>query len=117
MKRANIILVLGLCGLAFNATALAAVAQGAPALSPEQLAFFESKIRPVLADKCYSCHSAEAEKVKGGLLLDTREAWMRGGDSGPAIVPGEPDKSRLILAVRYTDEDLQMPPKQKLSEP
>ena len=79
--------------------------------------FFEQKVRPVLVERCYKCHSAEAEKVKGGLRLDSREGWRSGGESGPAIIPGEPDKSLLIKAVRYLDKDLQMPPKdQKLSE-
>jgi cytochrome c553 len=83
----------------------------------EQVAFFENEIRPVLAGNCYSCHSAEAKKVKGGLWLDSRDGVLQGGDSGPAVVPGHPEKSLLITAVRYTDEDLQMPPKgKKLSE-
>jgi len=82
-----------------------------------QFDFFENKVRPVLANHCYKCHSIQAEKVKGGLLLDSREALLKGGDSGSAIVPGDPDKSLLIKAVRYTDPDLQMPPKgNKLSE-
>ena len=79
--------------------------------SPSQLQFFESKIRPVLADKCYKCHSQQAEKVKAGLLLDTRDGVLKGGETGPAIVSGDPEKSLLIKAVRYTDPDLQMPPK------
>ena len=54
----------------------------------EQLDFFEKKIRPVLAEKCYKCHWQEAEKIKGGLMLDTREGIRRGGDNGPAVVPG-----------------------------
>ena len=82
-------------------------------LTPAQLQFFENKIRPVLADNCYKCHSQQAQKIKAGLLLDTREGVLKGGNSGPAIVPGDPDKSRLITAVRYTDTDLQMPPKDK----
>ncbi len=82
-----------------------------------QLDFFENKVRPVLANNCYKCHSTNAEKVKGGLLLDSREAVLKGGDSGPAIVPGNPEKSLLIKAVNYTDPDLQMPPKgDKLSD-
>ncbi len=81
-----------------------------------QVRFFESKIRPVLAQHCYSCHSAKAEKLKGGLRLDSRDALLRGGDTGPAMVPGQPEKSRLILAVKQTDEDLQMPPKSKLPD-
>src|SRR5678816_1800898 len=64
--------------------------------------FFEKKVRPVLADNCYKCHSAEAEKLKGGLRLDTRDSVLKGGDNGPAIVPGDPEKSLLIKAVRYT---------------
>src|SRR5207244_5412635 len=75
------------------------------------LEFFEKNIRPVFVDRCYKCHSHDAEKIKGGLLLDTREGLLKGGDTGPAIVPGDPDKSLLIKAVRYTDEDLQMPPR------
>ena len=76
----------------------------------EQLNFFEKSIRPVLASKCYNCHSARAAKLQGGLQLDTRSGVMRGGDSGPAVVPGKPDDSLLIRAIRYTDQDTQMPP-------
>ena len=82
----------------------------------DHLEFFENKIRPVLSQNCYKCHSVSSEKVKGGLLLDSREATLRGGDNGPAVVPGHPDKSLLIQAVRYTDADLQMPPKKQLSD-
>src|SRR6266542_665009 len=85
-----------------------------PILTREGIEFFEKKIRPVLTEKCYKCHSAGAEKIKGGLLLDSRSGWMKGGDSGPVIVPGDPEKSRLIHAVRYTDSSLQMPPKEIL---
>src|SRR5262245_17436490 len=63
-----------------------------PAPDPQQIEFFEKKIRPVLTEHCYACHSADAErskKLKGGLLLDTRDGLLRGGDSGPAIVPGK----------------------------
>jgi hypothetical protein len=84
---------------------------------PGDLAFFESKIRPLLVEHCYSCHSAKAEKLKGDLYADSREGLLKGGETGPAIVPGDPDKSLLIKAVRYTDRDFQMPPKnKKLSE-
>jgi len=78
----------------------------------EQAEFFETKIRPVFAGQCYPCHSA-AEKIKGGLRLDAPPKILEGGDSGPAIVPGNPDASLLIKAVRYTDADLKMPPKDK----
>ena len=76
----------------------------------EQAAFFESKIRPVLAEHCYQCHSVEQGKSKGDLTLDTRAGWQKGGESGPAIVPGEPEKSPLYKGLLHTDEDLKMPP-------
>ena len=88
-----------------------------PELTKPQLDFFETKVRPVLSANCYKCHSTEAGKVKGGLLLDSREGWMKGGENGPVIVPGDPAKSKLIIALSYKDADLQMPPKgEKLSE-
>lgn len=85
----------------------------------EDFTFFETKIRPILVEHCYKCHSADAEKVKGGLLLDSREGVLKGGDSGPAIVSGKPEESLLIKAVQQFDKDLQMPPPKsgrKLSE-
>jgi hypothetical protein len=92
----------------------------ARAASPEELAFFESKIRPVLVEKCYKCHATgEGNKIKGGLALDTRESVRKGGDSGPAVVPGDTKKSLLLEAIRYTKNDLQMPPEKdggKLSD-
>jgi mono/diheme cytochrome c family protein len=93
--------------------ALAATGMAAEKLDPAAVEFFENKIRPVLAEHCYSCHSEKAEKVKGGLYLDTRDGVLKGGDNGPAVVPGDVEKSLLIKAVRYTDENLQMPPKGK----
>jgi hypothetical protein len=77
--------------------------------------FFEKQIRPVLVQHCYQCHSAEAKKVKGGLLLDTRDGIRKGGETGPAVVPGKIDKSLLIQAIRYGGE-LKMPPKGKLPD-
>ncbi|HKS38888.1 MAG TPA: PSD1 and planctomycete cytochrome C domain-containing protein, partial [Verrucomicrobiae bacterium] len=78
----------------------------------EGIEFFEKKIRPILVDNCYKCHAADSEKgPKGGLLLDTRDGLFKGGDTGPAIVPGDAEKSLLIKAVRHRDENLQMPPK------
>lgn len=79
--------------------------------SPEGVAFFEKRIRPVLVQKCYSCHSAKAEKVKAELYLDSRERILKGGESGPAIIPGDPAKSLLIKAIRRLNDDLEMPPK------
>ncbi len=78
--------------------------------------FFEAKIRPVLVEKCYECHSAGAKAVKGGLRLDTRAGLLTGGDSGQAIVPGKPDESTLFLAIRYEGEAENMPPKGKLPQ-
>ena len=85
-------------------------------MGPAQLDFFETKVRPVLAEHCFECHSARADKLKGGLHLDSRDGLLKGGDSGPAVVPGEPGKSRLIEAVRYGDQDTAMPPKGKLPD-
>ena len=73
--------------------------------------FFEEKIRPILADHCFKCHSHDAKKIKGGLLLDSREAALTGGDTAAAVVPGDPGKSLLIKAIGYANADLQMPPK------
>jgi hypothetical protein len=85
-----------------------------PASQSEDAEFFEKKIRPILANSCYECHSHQAKKLKGGLYLDNREELMKGGETGVAVVLGEPEKSRLIEAVRWSDPDFQMPPKQKL---
>lgn len=82
--------------------------------SPQGIEFFETKIRPVLVERCHKCHSAESVKLKGGLHIDTREGILKGGDTRAAIVPGDPDKSLLIEAIRYENQDLQMPPKGKL---
>ncbi|HSI35330.1 MAG TPA: PSD1 and planctomycete cytochrome C domain-containing protein [Tepidisphaeraceae bacterium] len=94
---------------------LAPAASAAPA-TREQLDFFEKRIRPVLVGQCYKCHSHAGEKVKANLLLDSREALLKGGDTGPAIVPGKSTASLLMTAIRGTKEDLQMPPKSKLSD-
>ncbi len=84
--------------------------------TPQALEFFEKKVRPVLVQHCHECHSATAKKLKGGLLLDSRAGMLQGGDNGPAIVPGEPDKSRLIEVIRYTRVDLKMPKTGKLPD-
>ncbi|MEW5978425.1 MAG: PSD1 and planctomycete cytochrome C domain-containing protein [Acidobacteriota bacterium] len=75
--------------------------------------FFETRIRPLLADNCYACHTGSA---LGGLRVDTRESLLKGGKSGPAIVPGNPDDSLLVRAVRQTDSDLKMPLNGKLAD-
>jgi hypothetical protein len=76
--------------------------------------FFESKIRPVLDSSCFKCHSGKKER--GGLRLDSRAALLKGGDTGPAIVPGDPEKSLLIQAIRHVHEDIQMPPNKQLPD-
>jgi len=95
------LLVLGVAPAAFAAAAK---------LDPEQLDFFEKKIRPVLAEQCYKCHSAN-EKIKGELELDTRVGTMKGGESGPVIIPGNPAKSLFMKLVRHEDPERKMPPK------
>src|SRR4051794_32632539 len=86
-----------------------------PKPNAEGIAFFEAKIRPVLIERCYSCHSAGSEKVKGGLRVDHRDGMVKGGDGGPSVVPGKPEESPLIEAIRYGDETLRMPPKTPLA--
>ena len=85
-------------------------------LRPEETEFFETHIRPVLVDHCYGCHSKEAGKSRGGLRLDTKIDLLAGGATGPAILPGDPDASLLIQAIRWEDEDYSMPPRRKLPE-
>jgi hypothetical protein len=86
------------------------------AKAEEGIEFFEQKIRPVLVERCFQCHSATSEKLKGGLHLDSRAGALKGGDTRPAVVPGDPEKSLMIEAIRYENPDLQMPPKKKLTD-
>ncbi len=98
------------------ASILAGAAGSACAAAPsaDDLEFFEKKIRPLLVQRCHECHSA-GRKIKAGLRLDHRAGWLEGGDSGPALVPGDPEKSALIKAVRYTKLEFEaMPPKTQL---
>jgi hypothetical protein len=81
-------------------------------LAPEKLEFFESKVRPILVQRCYECHSGQ--ESNGGLRLDYREGLLKGGDSGPALQADEPQGSLLLRAIRYQNADLQMPPSGKL---
>lgn len=98
-------------------SAIGAFAQSPPGeLSPDDLAFFESKIRPLLIENCYECHSAGAERVRGGFLLDSRPAMQRGGESGPSFIAGAPEESRLINMVRHHPDFESMPPKSKLTD-
>ena len=93
--------------------ALLALTAAVPALSAQSPAaattdFFEAKIRPVLANNCYACHASSAQS-QGGLRVDSRDALLKGGGRGAAVVPGDPDQSWLIRAVRQSDPALKMP--------
>ena len=83
---------------------------------PAGVEFFEKKVRPVLAQYCYSCHSQSAKRALGSFTLDTKQGMMHGGQGGMAVMAGDPDHSRFIEAVRYAKPELQMPPKGKLPE-
>jgi len=102
-------------GLATVAGTASLAAPAAPS-DPDGVAFFEKKVRPLLAEHCYKCHSRNAERLRGGLYLDTQAGWMNGGDSGEALLPGQPEDSLLIKAVRYEDPDFKMPPKYRLAD-
>lgn len=86
-----------------------------PSPSDEEIQYFERKIRPILAHRCYSCHSNDAKVLRGGLRLDTAASVQKGGDSGPTLVAGQPDASLLIHSILY-DSDIQMPPKGRLPD-
>lgn len=76
--------------------------------------FFEAKIRPVLVEHCYSCHAADSKIIRGGLLVDSRDALQEGGDSGPAVVPGNAEESLILAALKH--ESFEMPPDRKLPD-
>ena len=105
---------LGLAAIWLVLSARAAVAEerraGKPDADPEGIQFFEAKIRPVLVQHCYGCHSAEAGEASGGLVLDSRQGIRRGGERGAAVVPGKPEESLLLAAVEHRDGQLRMPP-------
>ena len=108
---------MGIVVLLMGGTVLAESGSAADS-GPAGVEFFETKIRPLLADHCYKCHSADANaagKLKGDLFLDSRAGVLKGGEKGAVVVPGKPEESLLIQAVRYQNKDLQMPPKDRLS--
>jgi len=112
MVRIALLLVLA---VSFPAVASAVAPRAVPKRLPkEQVDFFEQKIRPVLVHSCYECHAGDAAKAKGHFVLDNRDGIRKGGESGAAILPGNPDHSPLIEALRY--EQLEMPPKGKLPD-
>ncbi len=95
---------------------LALLFAASPALSQTSTELFEKEIRPVLADKCYGCHSSKLKSPMGGLVLDTKAGLKAGGNGGPVIIPGDPKNSRLLKALTYNDTDLRMPPTGKLPD-
>lgn len=107
-SKQRLILAIAICALLVPAASYGEE----PKFSAEQLEFFETQIRPLFAEHCYSCHSTKSEKLQAGLLVDSRNGLLTGGDSGTAIVPGDPDSSLLVEAVRY--EGYEMPPRGKL---
>jgi len=117
MQRTPFVFPVNISPLAALALFLAITAGRLCAASSEAagVEFFEKQVRPLLVARCYDCHSAE-QKIKGGLALDSRETTLKGGDSGVALVAGDPEKSLLVEAVRYKNHDLQMPPKKRLSD-
>ncbi len=97
----------------FTILAMGCLAFGST-LADDGTQFFETQIRPIFVEHCYECHSAVAKKTQGGLLLDSREYMRAGGDSGPAVVPGKPEQSLILDALRY--QSFEMPPSGKLDE-
>ncbi len=102
-----------LAGAIVPATVATVAMAAAPPPDQARVEFFEKQVRPLLAERCEKCHGAKAGKSKGDLTLDTRAGWEKGGEHGPAIVPGNPEQSFLLKAVLYTDDDVQMPPKKE----
>ncbi len=103
LSSTRLVLVLSLCAFSGNA-----------AFAADPMDHFESKVRPLLVKHCQKCHGPE--KQRGGLRLDTKAAWQAGGDSGAAIVPGKPDESLIIKAIRNSDPKMRMPPSEKLAD-
>src|SRR5262245_65548397 len=101
---------LACCVALVGLAAMSGAARAEDPTADEGVRLFEEKIAPVLKAECYRCHSEDAEKVRGGLRLDSREEMLKGGDSGPAVVPNKSDESLLIQAIRH-EGDLAMPPK------
>jgi len=97
----------------FAASPARSAAQPTHVPDPQQVEFFDQKVKPVLEHACFKCHGGES-KIKGGLRLTTRTGLLKGGDTGPSIDLAAPDKSLLLKAISYKDEDLQMPPKEQL---
>lgn len=89
---------------------------GSSSRADEASKLYKEKIQPLFQRKCYDCHSAKADDLKSGLKLDTLEDILKGGSTGPAVVPGEPENSFILKALRYEEQDYQMPPSGKLDD-
>src|SRR5262245_15521747 len=100
----------------FRVTALLLTAAALFAAEQDGATLFETKVRPLLVAQCLGCHSASSNPIMGGLRLDSRDAVLKGGSRGPSIVPGKPEESLLLRAVRHTEGKLQMPPGPKLKD-
>ena len=100
----------------FAAVCFALLAAGVSPAQDERIAFFEKKIRPALEEHCLACHSAKLAEPMGGLRLDSREAVLRGGANGPALVAGKPEQSLIVKALGYKEPTLKMPPTGKLPD-
>ncbi|MDX1945576.1 MAG: c-type cytochrome domain-containing protein [Pirellulaceae bacterium] len=105
------LMVVGLGFVASIMLTLAATARG-----DEAADLFEKKVRPLLARKCFDCHSAKAHELKGNLKLDTLDDILKGGATGPAILPGDVENSFLLRAIRYQEDDYQMPPSGRMPD-
>ena len=103
-------------GLVLATSVDPAILFSAEEFDKEGLEFYEKKIRPLLKQHCYRCHSEQAEMLEGDLYVDSRQGLLKGGKQGPAIEPGEPAKSLLIQAVKYEMDDLKMPPDRRLED-
>jgi hypothetical protein len=112
--RRRLAAVLAIASLLASIIRLPSVAGESLPLSPADRAFFEGKIRPLLVQRCYGCHSTQAKTLRGGLRLDHRQGLLAGGESGPAVVPGDVDNSLLMQAIRREDDVSAMPPASKL---
>ncbi len=112
--RTLLLLVAAACAQLSFAPSLALSGEPA-AFAPDKVEYYEQQVKPILVTSCLKCHGAE-EKIKGGLRLTSRQGLIEGGDTGPAVTLDHPDKSLILKAIGYKDEDLQMPPKEQLSK-
>jgi mono/diheme cytochrome c family protein len=93
-----------------------AISHAREAAAGEADQLFKDSVRPLLARKCFQCHSSKADELKGNLILESVESILKGGDQGPAVIPGDVENSFLLRAIRYQEDDYQMPPSGRLSD-